>query len=36
MSRNDGSHAFASTLAEHNRNVRKYPGGVLQQEAARK
>ena len=24
VSRNDGSHAFASTLAEHNRNVRKY------------
>jgi UPF0755 protein len=24
VSRNDGSHAFASTLAEHNRNVQKY------------
>ena len=24
VSRNDGSHAFASTLPEHNRNVRKY------------
>jgi UPF0755 protein len=24
VSRNDGTHAFASTLAEHNRNVRKY------------
>ncbi|MFO7691548.1 MAG: endolytic transglycosylase MltG [Vicinamibacterales bacterium] len=24
VSRNDGSHAFASTLAEHNRNVRTY------------
>jgi UPF0755 protein len=24
VSRNDGSHAFASTLAEHNRNVTKY------------
>ena len=24
VSRNDGSHAFASTLAEHNRNVRRY------------
>jgi UPF0755 protein len=24
VSRNDGSHVFASTLAEHNRNVRKY------------
>jgi len=24
VSRNDGSHAFATTLAEHNRNVRKY------------
>jgi UPF0755 protein len=24
VSRNDGSHAFASTLAEHNRNVKKY------------
>jgi UPF0755 protein len=24
VSRNDGTHAFASTLAEHNRNVQKY------------
>ena len=24
VSRNDGTHAFASTLAEHNSNVRKY------------
>lgn len=24
VSRNDGSHVFASTLAEHNRNVRRY------------
>ena len=24
VSRNDGSHAFASTLEEHNRNVQKY------------
>jgi UPF0755 protein len=24
VSRNDGSHEFADTLAEHNRNVRKY------------
>jgi UPF0755 protein len=24
VSRNDGSHAFASTLAEHNRNVQRY------------
>ena len=24
VSRNDGSHAFAKTLEEHNRNVRKY------------
>ena len=24
VSRNDGSHAFADTLREHNRNVRKY------------
>jgi UPF0755 protein len=24
VSRNDGSHAFAETLAEHNRNVRQY------------
>jgi UPF0755 protein len=24
VSRNDGSHVFASTLAEHNRNVEKY------------
>ena len=24
VSRNDGSHVFASTLQEHNRNVQKY------------
>jgi UPF0755 protein len=24
VSRNDGSHVFASTLAEHNRNVQEY------------
>jgi cell division protein YceG involved in septum cleavage len=24
VSRNDGSHAFASTLTEHNRNVQKW------------
>jgi UPF0755 protein len=24
VSRNDGSHEFAATLAEHNRNVQKY------------
>ena len=24
VSRNDGTHAFASTLAEHNRNVREF------------
>ena len=24
VSRNDGSHAFADTLDEHNRNVKKY------------
>jgi UPF0755 protein len=24
VSRNDGSHEFASTLGEHNRNVQKY------------
>ena len=24
VSRNDGSHVFASTLAEHNRNVRRF------------
>ena len=24
VSRNDGSHVFARTLDEHNRNVRKY------------
>ncbi|HET9369136.1 MAG TPA: endolytic transglycosylase MltG [Vicinamibacterales bacterium] len=27
VSRNDGSHVFASTLAEHNRNVAKYQRG---------
>jgi UPF0755 protein len=26
VSRNDGSHVFASTLAEHNRNVARYQG----------
>ena len=26
VSRNDGSHVFATTLAEHNGNVRRYPG----------
>jgi cell division protein YceG involved in septum cleavage len=24
VSRNDGSHVFAETLGEHNRNVRQY------------
>jgi UPF0755 protein len=24
VSRNDGTHAFAETLAEHNRNVREW------------
>jgi UPF0755 protein len=24
VSRNDGSHVFATTLAEHNRNVREF------------
>jgi UPF0755 protein len=27
VSRNDGSHAFASTLTEHNQNVRQWQGG---------
>jgi UPF0755 protein len=26
VSRNDGSHAFATTLSEHNRNVALYQG----------
>jgi UPF0755 protein len=33
VSRNDGSHAFASTLAEHNRNVQKYQVQYFRQRA---
>jgi UPF0755 protein len=33
VSRNDGSHAFASTLAEHNRNVSKYQVQYFRQRA---
>ena len=29
VSKNDGSHAFAGTLDEHNRNVPEIPGRVL-------
>lgn len=36
VSRNDGSHAFATTLAEHNRNVRQYQVDFFKQPAPRK
>jgi UPF0755 protein len=36
VSRNDGSHAFASTLGEHNRNVRKYQVEFFRTAAARR
>jgi UPF0755 protein len=36
VSRNDGSHAFASTLAEHNRNVQKYQVEFFRTAAARR
>jgi UPF0755 protein len=29
VSKNDGSHVFATTLAEHNRNVQEYSGQIL-------
>ena len=35
VSRNDGSHAFASTLDEHNRNVRKYQVDFFRDQRAR-
>ena len=35
VSRNDGSHAFASTLAEHNRNVQKYQVAFFRKPEAR-
>jgi UPF0755 protein len=34
VSRNDGSHVFASTLDEHNRNVRKYQVEYFRQQKA--
>jgi UPF0755 protein len=34
VSRNDGTHAFASTLADHNRNVRKYQVEFFRRRAA--
>jgi UPF0755 protein len=34
VSRNDGTHVFASTLAEHNRNVRKYQVDYFRQRRA--
>jgi UPF0755 protein len=34
VSRNDGSHVFASTLEEHNRNVRKYQVEYFRQKRA--
>jgi len=35
VSRNDGSHEFAQTLAEHNRNVQKYQVDYFRQKRAR-
>jgi UPF0755 protein len=35
VSRNDGSHAFAATLDEHNRNVRKYQVNFFRDQRAR-
>lgn len=35
VSRNDGSHAFANTLAEHNRNVQKYQVEYFRRRRAR-
>lgn len=35
VSRNDGSHEFASSLAEHNRNVRKYQVQYFRERRAR-
>ena len=36
VSRNDGTHVFASTLDEHNRNVRKYQVDFFRQKRAQK
>jgi UPF0755 protein len=35
VSRNDGTHAFSSTLAEHNRNVQKYQVQFFKKQEAR-
>jgi UPF0755 protein len=35
VSRNDGSHAFATTLAEHNRNVQQYQVAYFKEKRAR-
>jgi UPF0755 protein len=36
VSRNDGSHEFANTLAEHNRNVRRYQVQYFRDQRARR
>jgi UPF0755 protein len=36
VSRNDGSHVFSNTLAEHNRNVQEYQVRYFQRQRARR